>query len=153
MMNVRTSIAFAIVALVLACQRSVPAEQKVLGTWEYNGMDDLIAWMDERPWLPDRKPHVTSRIVFRRDHSLVDLLKDDVMTSGRWMSIGSGTWSLDGETIVVNHQPSQEHLSPGEEPFSRRVIRVQIREYHPNRLVRADGHGIFRRVKPWWRFW
>jgi hypothetical protein len=153
MVSVRTWIAFVIFALVLACQRLAPAEQKVFGTWEYSGMHDLVAWMDERPWLPERKPHVTGRIVLRRDHTLVDLLRDAVMTGGRWMTIGSGTWSLEGDTIVIDHQPSQEHLSPSEKPFSRRVVRIPIREYHSDRLARADGHGTFRRVKPWWRFW
>jgi hypothetical protein len=129
MESVRTWIAFGFFALVLACHRSTSAEQKVFGTWEYSGMDDLVAWMSERPWLPERKPHVTGR------------------------TIGSGTWSLDGDSIVIDHQPSQQRLSPGEKPFSRRAIRLPIREFDSESLVRADGHGTFRRVKPWWRFW
>jgi hypothetical protein len=153
MVSVRTWLAVAICAFVLACQRSAPAEQKVHGTWEYSGMDDLVAWMDERPRLPERKPHVTGRIIFRRDHTLADLLKDNVMTGGRWMTIGSGTWALEGDTIVIDQQPLQGHLSPGEKPFSRRVVRVHISEFHSDRLERSDGGGTFKRVKPWWRFW
>src|ERR687892_1819263 len=147
MVNVRTCMALPICALLLACERSAPAEQKVFGTWEYSGMDDLVAWMDERSWLPERKPHVIGRIALCRDHTLVDSLRDDVITGGRWMPIGSGTWSLDGDTIVIDHQPSREHPSPGEEPFSRRVVRIHVREYHSDKLVRGDGRGTFRRVK------
>ena len=116
-------------------------------------MDDLVAWMDERPWLPERKRHVVGRIVLRRDHTLADMLKDDVMTSGRWMTIGSGTWSLERDTLVIDHQPSQEHLSPGEQPFSRRVVRVHIAEFHADRLERSEGRGTFKRIKRWWRLW
>jgi hypothetical protein len=153
MMSVRTCIWFAICASFLACQHSPPAERKVYGTWEYSGMDDLVAWMDESPWLPERKPHVTGRIVFRRDHTSADMLKDDVMTRGSWMTMGSGRWSLEGDTIVIDRQPQLGPLSPGEKPFTRRVIRVPIAEFHSDRLERADGRGAFKRVKPWWKLW
>src|SRR5919106_717924 len=105
MFRARTWFALVILVFVSGYECSAAAEENVIGAWEYDSMDDLLGWMDERPWLAERKPHVTSRIVFRRDHKVVDLLRDRAMTGGRWMTIATGTWFLEGDTIVVDHQP------------------------------------------------
>src|SRR5438552_15282996 len=71
-----------LVVLTSACQHTTPTEEKIIGMWELTGLD------------------ATGRVVFRRDHTVVDLFPEDDMTHARWFATSSGKWRLDESDIV-----------------------------------------------------
>jgi hypothetical protein len=113
-----------VVALV-SCQRLSPGEEKIIGTWEFTGLD------------------ATGRVVFRRDHTVVDLFPENDSTIAKWAPTAWGKWRLEGNEIVTDEEilPIPGHSTP-----PRRITRLPIREFGDNRLVRADGRSDFNRV-------
>lgn len=108
-----------------SCERITPAEAKVLGTWEFTGLD------------------ATVRLVFRRDHTVVSLSSQADGFKEKWAPAAWGTWRLEGNEIVTD-----EEVFPigGYLPKHRQVARVPIREFGEDKLVRADGRSDFYRV-------
>ena len=47
----------------------------------------------------------TGRVVFRRDHSTVDLFPDWYFLDGRMYTAGTGAWHLEGHVLVSEVQP------------------------------------------------
>ena len=111
---------------MVGCQRVTPAEERVIGTWEFTGLD------------------ATGRVVFRRDHKVVDLFTDGDGPNARWIATFWGKWRLEGNEIVTD----EETLVGDYATSTRRLGRIPISEFEQNRLVRADGRGDFYRVHP-----
>jgi hypothetical protein len=68
-----------VVALVGACHRLSPNEQKVIGTWASHSMD--AAW----------------QLTLNADHTLALAFDDD----GKYAPSASGRWRLDGTELVI----------------------------------------------------
>jgi hypothetical protein len=111
---------------VEACQRVSPAEEKVIGIWEFTGLD------------------ATGRVVFRRDHTVVDLFTESDSPNARWAPTAWGKWRLEGNEIITDDEVLP---IPGYSPRPRRVTRIPIRDFEEGRLVRADGRADFNRVR------
>ena len=106
--------------LSTACERLTPDEKKLVGVWEFSGID------------------TTGRIAFRRDHSVVDLFPEYGALNGRWAAGARGTWRLEGNEIVTN----KEVLPiPGMTPLPQRITRTPIREFHEDRFVREKDRS------------
>lgn len=134
MITVRTCLAFAICLLMVGCYRLSPDEEKVIGTWEFAGSG------------------TTGRVVFRRDHTVVDLFPENKKPNARWEAVASGKWWLEGDTIVTDER-ALLRASPDETPFPRRVTRMKVRDFGKGRTVREEIREPLQRVKPWWQFW
>lgn len=108
-----------------SCERITPAESKVIGTWEFTGLD------------------ATVRLVFRRDHTVVSLSSQADGSKGKWAPAAWGTWRLEANEIVTDEEvfPIAGYL-----PKHRQVARVPIRAFEEDRLMRADGRSDFYRV-------
>jgi hypothetical protein len=129
MLKTRYRAAFALLVLLCAsgCYRNAPEEDKILGTWEFTGID------------------ATGRVVFRRDHKVVHLFPEqDSSTNARWIPLAAGTWRLEGNEIVtdVKTLPLRGVDSP-----TQRTTRMMVREFHEDRLVREEGRSPFFRVR------
>lgn len=112
--------------VLAACQRVTPAEEKIIGIWEFTGLD------------------ATGRVVFRRDHTVVDLFTESDSPNARWAPTAWGKWRLEGNEIIID----EEMLPiPGYTPHPRRITQLPIREFEEGRLVRADGRPDFNRVR------
>lgn len=116
-------------ALCLAWKTShplTPAEEKIIGTWQFSGVD------------------TTGRVVFRRDHTVVELFREDEIVP-KWVAGAAGKWRLEGNEIIA-----EKEILPieGMTPFPRRITRTAIREFHEDRLVRGDGRSDLIRVAP-----
>jgi hypothetical protein len=109
-----------------ACQRVSPAEEKVIGIWEFTGLD------------------ATGRVVFRRDHTVVDLFTESDSPNARWAPTAWGKWRLEGNEIITDDEVLP---IPGYSPRPRRITRIPIRDFEEGRLVRADGRADFNRVR------
>jgi hypothetical protein len=108
------------------CYRVLPEEQKIIGTWEFTGID------------------ATGRVVFRRDHTVVDLFpEDDRSINARWIPLAAGKWRLEGNDIVTEEETLPLRFVPS--PTSR-TTRITIREFHEDRLEREGERGPFLRV-------
>lgn len=108
----------------IGCQRTSPTEEKVIGTWEFTGLD------------------ATGRVVFRRDHKVIDLFLEGDGPNARWIPTSWGKWRLEGNEIVTD----QEMLVGDYSPSERQLGRVPIREFEQDKLVRGDGRADFLRV-------
>ncbi|SRR6266508_5230215 len=127
MLAARLCFTIAIAAISVSCQRLSPEEEKVVGTWEFSGID------------------FTNRVVFHRNHkSEVLHARDDGLLAkmSPWAAMSRGTWRLEGDTIVTDEQ-----ILIGPEPRERRVTRIKIFEFRPNELVREARRDPFHRVK------
>ncbi len=110
--------------VVVGCQRTSPTEEKIIGTWEFTGLD------------------ATGRVVFRRDHQVIDLFLEGDGPNARWIPTSWGKWRLEGNEIVTD----QEMLVGDYSPSERQLGRVPIREFEQDKLVRGDGRADFLRV-------
>lgn len=108
----------------LGCHRLLPSEKKIIGTWEFTGID------------------VTARVVFRRDHVVVNLAAENESADARWTPVACGRWRLQGNEIVTEEQVLP---IPGHQ-FANRITRIPISEFRADALVRADGRSPFIRV-------
>jgi hypothetical protein len=120
----RSGFALCALACAAACHRVSPAEERIIGIWEFTGID------------------ATGRVVFHRDHTVVDLFPDSDAPYV-WGPSASGTWRLEGDEVVTDDQVLP---IPGYSPFPRRITRIPIREYHGDRWVREEGRGDFIRA-------
>ena len=128
MLRVSTIIVLSTATLLVGCYRLSPAEEKVVGTWEFSGVD------------------FTNRLVYRRDHSAEELYRRDDGLWSRiqpWAVLSRGTWRLEGDTIVSEREVVVDGPVRGE----KRVIRSPIAEFRRDELVRADGRSPLKRVK------
>jgi hypothetical protein len=112
-----------ILVLVTACSRLSPNEEKVVGTWEYTGID------------------ATGRVVLRRDHTVVDMF----FIEGAWEPVASGTWRLEGNELVTEENSLIGPSIPGDTPRPKEITRLKIRAFERNKLVR-DEDSDFTRV-------
>lgn len=112
------------VAALISCQRVAPAEEKIIGLWEFTGLD------------------ATGRVVFRRDHTVVDLFIEGDGVNARWIPTSWGKWRLEGSEIVTD----REMLVGDYSSADRQITRLPIREIDEQLLVRADGRPNFTRV-------
>jgi hypothetical protein len=127
MLATRLSFVLAIAAASFGCQRLSPEEEKVVGTWEYSGID------------------FTNRVAFHRNHKSEVLFAREegfLAKISPWRAVSRGTWRLEGDTIVT-----EEQLLVGPEPHERRVTRIKIFEFRPNELVREPNRDPFHRVR------
>ena len=93
--------------------------------WEFTGLD------------------ATGRVVFRRDHTVVDLFPEHDITDARWFATSYGQWRLEGNEIVTD---TQDLPIPGYSPHPKRIGRMPIREFKEDTLVRGDGRSDFHRT-------
>lgn len=108
----------------VSCARVRPAEEKLVGTWEFRGLDAV------------------GRVVFRRDHAVINLFPIDHSPYAKWGATSKGTWRLEGNDVVTD-----ERLLIGDHPPQERQLhRIPILQIDSERLVRADGRSEFRRV-------
>jgi hypothetical protein len=127
MLSARLPIGFAVAATFVGCCRVSPEEKRVVGTWEFSGID------------------FTNRVVFHCDHTSEELyMREEGLLAkiSPWAAGARGTWRLEGDTIVTDEQ-----LLIGPEPRERRVTRIKIFKFRPNELVREAGRDPFHRVK------
>ena len=127
MLRARLCFVLALAAFSVSCQRLSPEEERVVGTWEFTGLD------------------FTNRVVFRRDHSTEELYAREgglIAKISPWAALSRGTWRLEGDTIVTDERPVI-----GPEPRERRVTRIKILEFRPNELVREGNRDPFHRVR------
>lgn len=106
------------ILLIVGCQPETAAEKKVIGVWEFTGLDAVV------------------RIVFRRDHKVVELFRDPNCTIDcRWDPTFAGRWQVEAGEIVTHEAmlPYGDTLPPP------RVTRIQIRELQADRLL-LNGH-------------
>ena len=111
-----------------SCQRLSPEEQRVVGTWEFSGID------------------FTNRVVYRNDHSAEELYPRETGLLAKirpWATLSRGTWRLEGDTIVSEREVVVDGPVRGE----KRVIRSRILEFHPDELVRDEGRSPLIRVR------
>ena len=85
----------------------------------------------------------TGRVVFRRDHKVVDLFSEGDGPNARWVATSWGKWLLEGNEIITD----EEMLLPDYSSSERNITRIPVREFEEDRLVRADGRADFMRVK------
>lgn len=111
---------------VPGCQRVTPSEEKIIGIWEFTGLD------------------ATGRVVFRRDHTVIDLFTESDSPNARWAATAWGKWRLEGNEIITDDNALP---LPGYSPRPTRVTRMPIRTFEDDRLVRADGRPDFNRVR------
>lgn len=118
-------IVLAVIAVsTLSCQRLSPEEQRVVGTWEFSGID------------------FTNRVVYRSDHSAEELYPRETGLLAKirpWVTLSRGTWRLEGDTIV-----SVREATDGPLRGKKRVIRTRILEFHPDKLVREGRSSLIR---------
>jgi hypothetical protein len=116
--------AFASFALLCAtaCHSLSPDEQKIVGTWEFTGLD------------------FTGRVVYRADHVVVDLFA--ASETGGWAPGSWGRWRLEGNEIV------EDTASLDTPDLPRRVTRMPVHLSPEGRLVREDGRPDLIRVSP-----
>jgi hypothetical protein len=127
MLTARLYFTFAVAAISVSCQRLSPAEEKVVGTWEFSGID------------------FTNRVIYHRNHKSEVLFPREeglLAKLSPWVAASRGTWRLEGDTIVTDEQ-----LLVGPEPRERRVTRIKIFEFRPNELVREPYRDPFHRVR------
>jgi hypothetical protein len=93
--------------------------------WEFTGLD------------------ATGRVVFRRDHTVVDLFPEHETTGARWFATSYGKWRLEGNEIVTD---TRDLPIPGYSPHPQRIVRTPIREFKEDTLVRDDGRSDFHRT-------
>jgi hypothetical protein len=110
--------------VMISCRRVTLMEEKVVGIWESSGVD------------------ATGRIVFRRDHTVINLSPDGHILGVRWIATSKGKWHLDGNEIVTDEQMLVGDYSPRE----RRMGRIPIQRFDQKTLVRADGRPDFNRI-------
>jgi hypothetical protein len=122
-----------VVLLLLAltgCQRLSPTERKLVGTWEYSGMD------------------FTTRVAFRSDHTMATFFPDQ---DGRvWTPTSSGTWRMEGNDLLIEEQFLPNPLPlPGDTPRPKEAGRLTIREVTTDKIVWAESVGFqpYTRVK------
>lgn len=113
---------------VATCHRLTPTEQKVVGTWEYTGMD------------------FTNRIVFREDHTVTTLFPDS-QREEKWVPAVFGTWKLEGDELVTVEQFRNPYPIPGQTPARIETTRMKILEFAPDKLVREKPRAPLIRVK------
>lgn len=113
------------VIAVVGCQRVTRTEEKIIGLWEFTGLD------------------ATGRVVFRRDHTVVNLFRDGSDPNAKWAPTAWGTWRLEGNEIVTDEEVFSV---PGYLPSSRQIARMPIRDFQEEKLVRADGRADFYRI-------
>ena len=127
MVSARVCFTLAIAAVAIGCQRLSPEEEKVVGTWEFTGLD------------------FTNRVVFHRNHRSEELYarEDSLLAKiSFWAAMSRGTWKLEGDAIVTDEQ-----VIVGPQPRERRVTRIKILEFLPDKLVREGNPDAFHRVK------
>jgi hypothetical protein len=127
MLSARPFFTLVIAALSVSCQRLSPEEEKVVGTWEFTGLD------------------FTNRVAFHRNHRSEELyIRDGGLLAkiSPWAVMSRGTWRLEGDTIVTDEQ-----TVIGPEPRPRRVLRERILEFRANELVREGNRDPLHRVK------
>lgn len=116
------------VGMTFSCQRITNEEAKIVGTWEFTGLD------------------ATVRLVLRRDHTIVTLMSPaDGYCDQKWAASAWGKWRLDGNEIVTDEEV---FAVPGYLSSNRQVARVPIQSVQENRLVRGDGRSDLYRVQP-----
>lgn len=108
-----------------ACYSLTPAEKKIVGYWEFKGLDAV------------------GLIVFRRDHVVVNLFPETDKSDARLAPTSCGTWRLEGNEIVTD----EEGLPlPGYSPSPRQITRIPIREFRENVLIVANRASNLERV-------
>jgi hypothetical protein len=123
--NCRISLlAIGLLATIASCHRISPAERRIIGIWEFTGLD------------------ATGRVVFRSDHKIVDLFRDGDGPEAKWVPTSWGTWRLDGNEIVTDEEMLVGDYSASE----RRIGRIMIGKFEKDRLKRSDGRPDFYRV-------
>lgn len=79
----------------------------------------------------------TGRVVFRRDHSTVDLFPEWSFLNGRMYTTATGEWRLEGDVIVSEVQP----LSlAGRPELPKRVMRMTLPDPLTGR-IKHEGHS------------
>ena len=112
--------------LTTGCRRLTAAEEKIVGTWEFTGID------------------ASGRVVYRPDHTVVALFPEYDALNARWVPRSWGSWRLDGSEIVSETESLQ---IPGMPAIPKRVTRTPIREFHEERLVREEGRSDLIRIR------
>jgi hypothetical protein len=108
-----------------ACHSLTLAEKKIVGNWEFKGLDAV------------------GLIVFRRDHVVVNLFPQTDKSDARLAPVSCGTWRLEGNEIVTD----QKGLPlPGYSPSPRQITRMPIREFREDALILAERGSNLERV-------
>lgn len=119
------------IALVLGmCSVSValaqlsPLEQKIIGTWQFGGVDD------------------TGRIVIRGDHTCATMFP----TTDRrgWDIIAKGTWRIDGDYLIRVEKPAFGPSVSSNPPGPSVTSKLRIRSITPDRFGLGDGRPMIR---------
>src|SRR5436190_11744528 len=103
----RSIFVFGSFLLVATCHRLSPIEQKVVGTWEYTGMD------------------FTNRVVFSEDRTVTTLFPDS-QAPAKWVPAVFGTWSVEGDELVTKEQFRNPYPVPGQTPARIEMSRTKI---------------------------
>lgn len=112
--------------LTTGCRRLTVSEEKIIGTWEFTGID------------------ASGRVVYRRDHTVVELFPEYDALNARWVPRSWGSWRLEGSEIVSETESFQ---IPGMPQIPKRVNRTIIRDFSDERLVREEGRSDLIRIR------
>jgi hypothetical protein len=121
------AVAAGFAVLLTGCGARPPlsaTEQKMVGTWDYTGLDSTYRW------------------VFNASRSLTVLSPDiDYDQNHRWLRAATGTWRVDGDVVSID---AVIHLGPpaGE----KQHWQFRILDFGRDKLVR-EGSVPYIRVK------
>jgi hypothetical protein len=104
-----------------------PNEKKLVGTWEFTGID------------------ATGRLTLRADHTS-ETLFPDMDDSTKWEVLLRGSWRLEGNDLIMEEKPTFGPSVPGDPPRQMELTRITIREFGSDKLVPEKG-GPYKRVK------
>jgi hypothetical protein len=112
-----------VVFIGAGCRGAKTPREQIAGIWEFTGM------------------HITGRVVYRGDGTVINLFPEDDTARSRWVPTGVGKWWIDGNSIVTE----VKNLAQMDEP--PRITRAKV-AFTPDKLLSADGHSDSIRVTP-----
>jgi hypothetical protein len=122
MLSAMPRLALLALLFVSSCHRITPAEEKLLGTWEWSSID------------------ATGRIEFRRDHTTTTLFYLD----GQWEPVTSGKWRLKANDLLTEQRLLPTSRAPNDAPPRTEHARLTIRSVSPNKIVFVNASDMTR---------
>lgn len=126
MIKLRLTFVLILCSIRFALAQLSPLEQKVIGTWQFTGID------------------FTSRVVLRADHTCVTMLP---ITGRRgWEILAKGTWRIDGHYLIRVEKPTSGSAVSADPPGPSVTSKLAIRSITPDRFALGGGRPM-KRVK------
>ena len=126
MLKLRFTFVLVMCSISFAVAQLSPLEQKVIGTWQFTGID------------------ASGRIVLRADHTCATMLP---ITGRRgWEILAKGTWRIDGNHLIRVEKPWFGPSVSVDPPGPSVTSKLPIRSITPDRFELGAGRPM-KRVK------